>query len=119
MIVTVRVSCPNATWLGYLMPLKFCVVATPKTTIKLIFKIREVLNSSFFQMLLRGANAVGYTSYPDNVIYKVSCKSKLCLKCEGTRLDDKTWILKEGSPGFKNDITGIKCCLVILGILDF
>ena len=22
-------------------------------------------------MLLRGANAVGYTSYPDNVIYKV------------------------------------------------
>jgi pyruvate carboxylase len=23
-----------------------------------------------FQMLLRGANAVGYTSYPDNVVYK-------------------------------------------------
>ena len=22
-----------------------------------------------FQMLLRGANAVGYTSYPDNVVY--------------------------------------------------
>jgi len=23
-----------------------------------------------FQMLLRGANAVGYTTYPDNVVYK-------------------------------------------------
>lgn len=23
-----------------------------------------------FQMLLRGANAVGYTSYPDNVVFK-------------------------------------------------
>ncbi len=23
-----------------------------------------------FQMLLRGANAVGYTNYPDNVVYK-------------------------------------------------
>jgi pyruvate carboxylase len=24
----------------------------------------------FLQMLLRGANAVGYTSYPDNVVFK-------------------------------------------------
>jgi pyruvate carboxylase len=26
-----------------------------------------------FQMLLRGANAVGYTSYPDNVVFEF-CK---------------------------------------------
>ena len=26
-----------------------------------------------FQMLLRGANAVGYTNYPDNVVYEF-CK---------------------------------------------
>ena len=30
---------------------------------------KEVPNIPF-QMLLRGANAVGYTSYPDNVVYK-------------------------------------------------
>lgn len=29
-----------------------------------------------FQMLLRGANAVGYTSYPDNVVYKFCEKAK-------------------------------------------
>lgn len=26
-----------------------------------------------FQMLLRGANAVGYTSYPDNVVHRYFC----------------------------------------------
>lgn len=30
---------------------------------------REIPNIPF-QMLLRGANAVGYTNYPDNVVYK-------------------------------------------------
>lgn len=30
---------------------------------------KEVPNIPF-QMLLRGANAVGYTNYPDNVVYK-------------------------------------------------
>lgn len=29
-----------------------------------------------FQMLLRGANAVGYTSYPDNVVYEFCKKAK-------------------------------------------
>ena len=29
-----------------------------------------------FQMLLRGANAVGYTSYPDNVVYKFCEQAK-------------------------------------------
>jgi hypothetical protein len=32
--------------------------------------LREEIPNIPFQMLLRGANAVGYTSYPDNVVYK-------------------------------------------------
>jgi pyruvate carboxylase len=31
-------------------------------------KLREAVPNLLFQMLLRGANAVGYTSYPDNVV---------------------------------------------------
>eukprot|EP00697_Spironema_sp_BW2_P000041 gnl/Spiro4/10075_TR5349_c1_g1_i1.p1 gnl/Spiro4/10075_TR5349_c1_g1~~gnl/Spiro4/10075_TR5349_c1_g1_i1.p1 ORF type:complete len:826 (-),score=228.22 gnl/Spiro4/10075_TR5349_c1_g1_i1:1082-3559(-) len=33
-------------------------------------ELREKIPDIPFQMLLRGANAVGYTSYPDNVVYK-------------------------------------------------
>ncbi len=33
-------------------------------------KLREKVPNVPFQMLLRGANAVGYTNYPDNVVYK-------------------------------------------------
>ena len=36
-------------------------------------KLREAVPNVPFQMLLRGANAVGYTNYPDNVVYKF-CK---------------------------------------------
>ncbi|KAJ3129961.1 pyruvate carboxylase [Nowakowskiella sp. JEL0407] len=36
-------------------------------------KLRKLCPNIPFQMLLRGANAVGYTSYPDNVIYEF-CK---------------------------------------------
>lgn len=36
-------------------------------------KLREAVPDIPFQMLLRGANAVGYTNYPDNVVYKF-CK---------------------------------------------
>ena len=32
--------------------------------------MRELIPNIPFQMLLRGANAVGYTSYPDNVVFK-------------------------------------------------
>ena len=35
--------------------------------------LREAVPDVPFQMLLRGANAVGYTSYPDNVNYEF-CK---------------------------------------------
>jgi pyruvate carboxylase len=35
--------------------------------------LREKVPDVPFQMLLRGANAVGYTNYPDNVVYKF-CK---------------------------------------------
>ena len=33
-------------------------------------ELRALIPNVPFQMLLRGANAVGYTSYPDNVVYK-------------------------------------------------
>merc|ERR1719228_2532635 len=33
-------------------------------------QLRELVPNIPFQMLLRGANAVGYTSYPDNVVFK-------------------------------------------------
>jgi len=33
-------------------------------------KMRESVPNVPFQMLLRGANAVGYTSYPDNAVFK-------------------------------------------------
>jgi pyruvate carboxylase len=36
-------------------------------------KLREDIPNIPLQMLLRGANAVGYTSYPDNVVYRF-CK---------------------------------------------
>lgn len=32
--------------------------------------LRELIPNIPFQMLLRGANAVGYTNYPDNIVYK-------------------------------------------------
>ena len=37
-------------------------------------KMRETVPDIPFQMLLRGANAVGYTSYPDNLVHEF-CKS--------------------------------------------
>jgi pyruvate carboxylase len=33
-------------------------------------EMREAVPNVPFQMLLRGANAVGYTSYPDNAVFK-------------------------------------------------
>ena len=33
-------------------------------------KMREAIPNIPFQMLLRGANAVGYTNYPDNVVQR-------------------------------------------------
>ncbi|MBE1553596.1 pyruvate carboxylase [Sporosarcina limicola] len=35
-----------------------------------LLKLREQIPNVLFQMLFRGANAVGYTNYPDNVIRK-------------------------------------------------
>ncbi|KAF0689093.1 Aste57867_19365 [Aphanomyces stellatus] len=43
--------------------------------------LRELVPDIPFQMLLRGANAVGYTSYPDNVVYK------FCEKAQQTGMD--------------------------------
>ncbi|KXJ29879.1 pyruvate carboxylase, mitochondrial [Exaiptasia diaphana] len=39
-------------------------------------KLREQIPNIPFQMLLRGANAVGYTSYPDNVVFEFCQKAK-------------------------------------------
>ena len=36
-------------------------------------RLREVIPNIPFQMLLRGANAVGYTNYADNVVFEF-CK---------------------------------------------
>jgi len=38
--------------------------------------MREAVPDIPFQMLLRGANAVGYTSYPDNVVYEFCQQAK-------------------------------------------
>lgn len=35
-----------------------------------LIQMREAVPDIPFQMLLRGANAVGYTSYPDNAVHK-------------------------------------------------
>ncbi|KAJ3365721.1 pyruvate carboxylase [Kappamyces sp. JEL0680] len=40
--------------------------------------LRALVPNIPFQMLLRGANAVGYTSYPDNVIYEFCKKAVEC-----------------------------------------
>jgi len=39
-------------------------------------QLREKVPDVPFQMLLRGANAVGYTNYPDNVVYKFCDQAK-------------------------------------------
>jgi len=39
-------------------------------------QLREAVPNVPFQMLLRGANAVGYTNYPDNVVYKFCEQAK-------------------------------------------
>ncbi|XP_063217781.1 pyruvate carboxylase, mitochondrial isoform X2 [Bacillus rossius redtenbacheri] len=40
--------------------------------------MRKLIPNIPFQMLLRGANAVGYTNYPDNVVYKFCELSVQC-----------------------------------------
>jgi pyruvate/oxaloacetate carboxyltransferase/allophanate hydrolase subunit 1/biotin carboxyl carrier protein len=44
-------------------------------------ELRELVPNVPFQMLFRGANAVGYTAYPDNVIYK------FCKQAKNTGMD--------------------------------
>ncbi|KAJ8662008.1 pyruvate carboxylase [Lichtheimia ornata] len=40
-----------------------------------LIALRKAVPNVPFQMLLRGANAVGYTSYPDNVVYDFCAKA--------------------------------------------
>ncbi|CDS04740.1 Putative Pyruvate carboxylase [Lichtheimia ramosa] len=40
-----------------------------------LIALRKAVPNVPFQMLLRGANAVGYTSYPDNVVYEFCAKA--------------------------------------------
>lgn len=37
---------------------------------KRLQELRALIPNVPFQMLLRGANAVGYTNYPDNAVFK-------------------------------------------------
>lgn len=39
-------------------------------------ELRKLIPNIPFQMLLRGANAVGYTSYPDNLVYEFCKQAK-------------------------------------------
>lgn len=41
-------------------------------------EMRKLIPNIPFQMLLRGANAVGYTSYPDNAVYEFCKVAKSC-----------------------------------------
>ncbi|XP_063976631.1 pyruvate carboxylase, mitochondrial [Diachasmimorpha longicaudata] len=43
-----------------------------------LIEMRKAIPNIPFQMLLRGANAVGYTNYPDNVVYKFCDLSVQC-----------------------------------------
>lgn len=43
-----------------------------------LIKMRELIPNIPFQMLLRGANAVGYTSYPDNLVFRFCETAKQC-----------------------------------------
>ena len=43
-----------------------------------LIDMRKAIPNIPFQMLLRGANAVGYTNYPDNVVYKFCELSVQC-----------------------------------------
>jgi pyruvate carboxylase len=43
-----------------------------------LVQLREAIPDIPFQMLLRGANAVGYTSYPDNVVFDFCRTAKEC-----------------------------------------
>lgn len=39
-------------------------------------QLRKLVPNVPFQMLLRGANAVGYTTYPDNAVYEFCLKAR-------------------------------------------
>jgi len=45
---------------------------------KRLEKLRQLVPNIPFQMLLRGANAVGYTSYPDNAVDAFVREARLC-----------------------------------------
>ena len=40
-------------------------------------KLRQLVPNIPFQMLLRGSNAVGYSAYPDNIIYEFCKKARI------------------------------------------
>ncbi|CAB4068141.1 PC [Lepeophtheirus salmonis] len=62
-------------------------------------QMRALVPNIPFQMLLRGANAVGYTSYPDNVIYK------FCDLAVKTDAVGKAGGVIEGAISYTGDVT--------------
>lgn len=61
--------------------------------------LRNLIPNIPFQMLLRGANAVGYSSFPDNVIYKF-----VFLEIFKKVLDFANWLSKVESTFFEFSI---------------
>uniref|UniRef100_A0A4W4E7M5 Pyruvate carboxylase n=1 Tax=Electrophorus electricus TaxID=8005 RepID=A0A4W4E7M5_ELEEL len=54
---------------------------------KRLQELRSLIPNVPFQMLLRGANAVGYTNYPDNAVYKSNKENILLQKPEKNGMD--------------------------------
>lgn len=70
--------------------------------------MRALIPNVPFQMLLRGANAVGYTNYPDNVVYKF---------CEMS-VSNKVLRILEKSTIFTVLILQVQCGMDIFRVFD-
>lgn len=68
-------------------------------------KMREAVPDIPFQMLLRGANAVGYTSYPDNVVFKF-CEEAQKAGMDVFRVFDSLNYLEVSRSSFESFVPG-------------
>ena len=62
-----------------------------------LLKMREMIPNVLFQMLFRGANAVGYKNYPDNVIREFIQESAEAGIDVFRIFDSLNWIKGDGS----------------------
>ena len=68
------VSCGNV-HVGDIYSIQFTLLLYTGDRLK---QLRKLVPNIPFQMLLRASNAVGYTAYPDNVVYEFCKKAKEC-----------------------------------------